>query len=881
MTRSSFSATSHSGDAMLLSAIRLRHVRRFGAEGLRIEGLQPGLNVLTRPNEFGKSTILDAVKLALFTPARSAAGSVRKFQPIGTDDYPYIELDFQVEEASFRLRKCYGFGRKGTMTRLERADGSEIAREADAETEVARLIGSRSAAEGPAGLLWLAQGSGLVPQFSPNDTETMMSLLTDEVTDVVGGDEARRVADHARAQLLELEDRRGKPRGPLKAALEEIAEATDAAAAAEAELAAMQELAEQVLRLERQLAETSDEDELRRLRAERDAAEEAARQAAADERELGHTRALIANVERQHDADAEHLSRYDRALEDEQKQCARKSMAAEAKTQAEARTRDAARMLEEAGTTVAARQRALDAADRQLVAAHRRQRHTDQAQELERLDERIAAAERLTALLAKAQQSAGTGPVDLSALRALDERRVAAEAALSASAPVVTVEQGRGVFVDGQPLAAGDSVRLTAAGRITLGDAALHIAIPGSERRANDVREARRNLAAALADAGCRSLAEAHAREDARRQAEADARRLREQIDLHAPGGLDALRHKRDRLADDLQVSQEPGAETEAAPLDALERAKAVAAEELARALEAERRATQELATAQQAVVRCDVEAEAIVSDIERLGLVLGAPEDRGARRAALEREVERSRDELGRLRQAARTLEERLAASPGATTRYERLRQAFDERQRREAELRLELARLQEKLAGGRRESPEAALNEARERRGDAERRRDRWERRRNALKLLIRLLDEEQERRRARVLAPVTREIEPMLARLFGAGVLRFDSALSPIALERRGAAIETDRLSQGTREQIALLVRFGFARLAAREGRPMPLILDDAFVYADDDRIERMFDLVHEVARDTQVIVLSCRERVFERLGGRVIEPLGFPE
>ncbi|MEY3307905.1 MAG: hypothetical protein RLZZ413_1943, partial [Pseudomonadota bacterium] len=66
-------------------------------------------------------------------------------------------------------------------------------------------------------------------------------------------------------------------------------------------------------------------------------------------------------------------------------------------------------------------------------------------------------------------------------------------------------------------------------------------------------------------------------------------------------------------------------------------------------------------------------------------------------------------------------------------------------------------------------------------------------------------------------------------------------------------------------------ALLVRLAFARLLARTGRHAPVILDDALVYTDDDRIERMFDALHGQAADLQIIVFSCRQRAFRDLGG----------
>jgi len=47
---------------------------------------------------------------------------------------------------------------------------------------------------------------------------------------------------------------------------------------------------------------------------------------------------------------------------------------------------------------------------------------------------------------------------------------------------------------------------------------------------------------------------------------------------------------------------------------------------------------------------------------------------------------------------------------------------------------------------------------------------------------------------------------------------------------------------------------------------------LILDDALVYSDDERIAAMFDALHRSSEDLQIIVLSCRQRAFRDLGAR---------
>ena len=81
--------------------------------------------------------------------------------------------------------------------------------------------------------------------------------------------------------------------------------------------------------------------------------------------------------------------------------------------------------------------------------------------------------------------------------------------------------------------------------------------------------------------------------------------------------------------------------------------------------------------------------------------------------------------------------------------------------------------------------------------------------------------------------------------------------------------------DNLSGGTREQLTILTRLAFARLAQRQGASAPVILDDALIYSDDDRIEKMFDAIQRQAKDLQIIAFTCRQRAFSRLGGNKLE------
>ena len=74
--------------------------------------------------------------------------------------------------------------------------------------------------------------------------------------------------------------------------------------------------------------------------------------------------------------------------------------------------------------------------------------------------------------------------------------------------------------------------------------------------------------------------------------------------------------------------------------------------------------------------------------------------------------------------------------------------------------------------------------------------------------------------------------------------------------------------------TQEQIAVLVRLAMASMLAERGQTVPVILDDALVYCDDDRIKRMFDALSRAGKRQQVIVLTCRLHTFAQLGGHTL-------
>jgi DNA repair exonuclease SbcCD ATPase subunit len=92
---------------------------------------------------------------------------------------------------------------------------------------------------------------------------------------------------------------------------------------------------------------------------------------------------------------------------------------------------------------------------------------------------------------------------------------------------------------------------------------------------------------------------------------------------------------------------------------------------------------------------------------------------------------------------------------------------------------------------------------------------------------------------------------------------GEIRLDPATLAIRVRipETGAIEELDRLSAGTRDQIALVVRFATARMFAEGLETPPLLLDDPFAFWDAARIARCLPILVRGAADTQCILFTA--------------------
>lgn len=128
-----------------------------------------------------------------------------------------------------------------------------------------------------------------------------------------------------------------------------------------------------------------------------------------------------------------------------------------------------------------------------------------------------------------------------------------------------------------------------------------------------------------------------------------------------------------------------------------------------------------------------------------------------------------------------------------------------------------------------------------------------------------------------------PLEEKAKAYLETVFGLGTtVTFSAGLQGqetpvIEIERPGIGRFTfSELSGGAHEQVGIALRLAMAEVLAKDhGDSLPLILDDAFVNSDPDRVKKLHRMLYLAAdHGLQVIVLTCNPSDYATLGAKEI-------
>lgn len=868
---------------MKISALRLFNVKRFAGRGVAIEGIGDGVNVLCAANEYGKSTSFEALHALFFQPHSGTPGDVQRLRPYSGGN-PLVEADITTGEGNFRITKQYYGGRSARV--LDLGSGRLVAQADEAENFITSLI--RGGTSGPAGLLWVRQGITGMEKRSRTEEEgekqvrqSLLESVQGEVEAVTGGRRMAEIMAAAKEALSDMVTATGRPKtgGRYAAVIEE----RDTLAADEVRLAAevtrLRQALDQRATAAAKLAELDSPAEREERRAAIQKAQSRFDAAKAQNEKLKTAEAELKLVRERRNAAERELKAFTEARE--KAALLQEDVASAENNRAEAikRRRQAADAIEKARENVdlaEAKEQELrerlarfDAATKAHEAHKRLADLKQRLAEAEKLRQSIEEGEAQLALLqipTKSIEELQACEVEIAKLRAIDE---AARPSVSIHYKADTVGT---VTLDGKPLADGEDrtydghARLEVAG---IGTITLRSNRPSRSDTGLGQAEAART--ALLASMRVDSLSAARERHARVQQADTDLRRLRDRLSFVAPEGLAKLRKE---VETGNTISLE-GVDLDEDP--ALLRAALVQAEDRRKqARLALREVEPDQSRADDAFVAAETRLASLISNQAQLAVILGPEEVRAERERALLATLTDMDQSLSEAEARVLKLSEDagdLASIEAALTRARSIEAAVDKEINA---LRETMAGLNAEIRAQSEEAVEEKWRETSEALTAATARVSAYEKEVAVLQRLTIALENARSEARELYLKPVMAELGPLLRLLFDDVSITFDDkTLLPQTILRNGQEEDVDRLSGGMREQLSVLTRLAFARLLARDGRPAPVILDDALVYSDDDRIEKMFDALHRQSRDQQIIVFSCRQRAFQKLGGNVLQ------
>jgi recombinational DNA repair ATPase RecF len=138
-----------------------------------------------------------------------------------------------------------------------------------------------------------------------------------------------------------------------------------------------------------------------------------------------------------------------------------------------------------------------------------------------------------------------------------------------------------------------------------------------------------------------------------------------------------------------------------------------------------------------------------------------------------------------------------------------------------------------------------------------------------------------EAAERRVHRDLAPIlTASVQRHLAAITGGAYVEVGMNPRDLSVDvkeaRSGQWRDARLLSEGTREQVYLLLRVAMAEHLVTTDERAPLLLDEVTAQSDPERKRRILDVLHDLSRDRQVILFSHDAEVVEWASRALREP-----
>ena len=854
---------------MHIKSLRVEQFKRF-RQPVLLDGLESGLNIISAPNEAGKSTLAQALRTVFFE--RYSTSSLAKILPWGDSSAaPEIELDFNLNGQAMRLNKRF-LKRK----RCDLTIGNQHLDNDEAEQYLAQQMGFEYAAKGSSqarnwgvpGLLWIEQGQGQDLRSSVEHASgTLQQALGSEIADLTSAD-GDYLIEQAQQQLDQyVTQAQGQPRGVWLSAQKEAKDLEEQLQSQQAALQQYQQWVDELAQARQQIAHAESTRPWEQLREQAKQVQVQlvqARQLQERAKELQQALSMLAEREKlyqqagerdqewasQRKQRAEQVKTLSATLEQEQSSLSslnhrldQARSAKDASQQEQERARAWQHWFQE--------QAAFDSTQQQL------QQVQTQLEELGKLETQLAQCGAALVQLKVSDES-------LEQLRQQNQLILRLQHQLETISTELQIDlhEGASVSVEGEVIQGQRRFHLSDSTRIELPGLGLLRIIPGGRdlgKVQQQLLQTQQDYAQALSHLGAKSLDELERRREHYREQEQQDRLLRASMKALAPQGKAQLQGL-------VQASQQriapPRPKGEAIAAHDVERIAqaAVLAGQQYRALESDWH------DAREAVARTQARLEQAQAEAHSLEQQWADPQRQQAQQ---ERE-----QQWGQLRQQREqrladqaALETELASLPVSVLEQDlqRLERSAQQQEHSYNEARLAAQLVQTRLETHGAQGLEEQIDQTSLRLQDCQRRCANYERRVQALRLLLSVLREQRNALTQQLHEPLQKHINHYLRLLLGKARVELDEFLAPRWLQRdsvQGLADDIEGLSFGAREQIGLIARLAYADLLKQAGRPTLLILDDVLVHSDNDRLIAMKRIIHDAAQRHQILLFTCQ-------------------
>ncbi len=248
---------------MRLRSLEVSDFRKFDRP-VRLEGLGDGINVLGEPNEFGKSTLLAAIKAVLFERHSAKTSVAKRMLHHRNATSPWVRLGFEVADGLHHIEKR--FMHREPYARLTLPDGSRF--EGDiAEERLQALLGFGPAGKQGAtadsiglwGAMWVEQQAAMEQPTLPDiGRATLHACLEAELGTLASDNRSGMLSRQVKAELSGLLDGYGKPKARFKEVAEQKAAGDIELQQLRGKRTTLEGTIDELARLRRVLAQTSD-----------------------------------------------------------------------------------------------------------------------------------------------------------------------------------------------------------------------------------------------------------------------------------------------------------------------------------------------------------------------------------------------------------------------------------------------------------------------------------------------------------------------------------------------------------------------------------------------------------------------------------------------